>query len=149
MSCAKMLRLVVLVGACSKTPEPPPSTPPPAATLNGTPAVMIAAPADGDSTAPRIVVRLTATGVRVVPASGQRVAGEGHHHVFVDVDPSTPDSVIRTGRGIFHLGSGVDSLVLDSLAAGPHRLIALFAGGDHVPMTGVRSDTVTFVVKQP
>ncbi|MFN0181761.1 MAG: DUF4399 domain-containing protein [Gemmatimonadales bacterium] len=136
----RLLGLVALVGACAKTPEPPP---PPA------PSVAITAPEKGGTTGPRVVVRLTATGVRVVPASGARVPGEGHHHLFLDADPGPPESVIGKGGGIFHLGSGVDSLVLDSLAAGPHRLISVFAGGDHVPMVEVRADTVQFEVKRP
>jgi hypothetical protein len=135
----RLLGLTVLVGACAKTPEPPPPAP----------AVTITAPTEGGTTGPRLVVRLAATGVRVVAASGTRVAGEGHHHVFLDADPGPPESVIGTGGGIFHLGSGVDSLVLDSLAPGPHRLIAVFAAGDHVPMAEVRADTVQFEVKQP
>jgi hypothetical protein len=109
--------------------------------------VAIVAPAEGDSTGPSVVVRLTATGVRVVPATGLRVALEGHHHVFLDVDPVVPDSVIRTGPGIFHIGSGADSVRLDSLAPGPHRLIAQFAFGDHVPMVTVRADTIFFIVR--
>lgn len=144
-----MLRVAIasifVLSACGKTPEPPPpAEPTPAAPA---PEVSIVSPADGDTTGSRIVIRLAAAGVRVVPASGQKVAGEGHHHVFVDVDPSAPDSIIRQGKGIFHLGSGVDSLVVDSLAPGSHRLIAVFASGDHVPMTGVKGDTARIVVR--
>jgi hypothetical protein len=139
----RLFGLFVLVGACAKTPEPPPPAPPTAAS------VAINAPAEGGTTGSRIVVRLAASGVRVVAASGTRVAGEGHHHLFLDADPGPPETVIGTGGGIFHLGSGVDSLVLDSLAPGPHRLIAVFASGDHVPMAEVRADTVQFEVKQP
>lgn len=134
---------IVAIG-CAKKPEPPPPAEP---AVVAAAAVSILAPGDGDSTTTRVVVRLGAAGVKVVPATGQRVAGEGHHHVFLDVDPSPNDSIIRTGRGIYHLGSGVDSLVLDSLAVGPHRLIAVFAGGDHLPMTEVRADTARFNVK--
>jgi hypothetical protein len=85
--------------------------------------------------------------VKVVPATGMAVAGEGHHHVYLDVDPPTEPGAILTGPGIFHLGKGVDSLRLDSLAGGSHRLIAVFAAGDHVPMAAVRRDTVRFVVR--
>lgn len=148
MNAARVVAFALLALGCTKRPEPPPASVPTSA-VSGAPAVMIVSPQDGDSTGPRIVIRLTATGVRVVPASGQRVPGEGHHHVFVDTDPSAPDSVIRTGRGIFHLGSGVDSLVVDSLAPGEHRLIAVFAGGDHVPMVEVRPDTTKVVVRRP
>jgi hypothetical protein len=113
----------------------------------GQPAVRIASPADGDSVTGSLLVRLIATGVRVVPATGVAVAGEGHHHVYVDVDPIEATGPILTGPGIYHLGKGVDSLRLDGLTAGPHRLIAVFASGDHVPMAGVRRDTARLVVR--
>jgi len=140
-----VLASLVAISACARGNEPPPPAQP--ATSTPAPAVAIVSPADGDTTGSRIVVRLSAAGVRVVPATGVRVAGEGHHHLFVDIDPSAPDSIIRQGKGIYHLGSGVDSLVVDSLPPGPHRLIAVFASGDHVPMLEVRQDTATFVVR--
>jgi hypothetical protein len=112
-------------------------------------AVQISSPAEGESAAGSVLVRLTAMGVKVVPASGVAVAGEGHHHVFVDVDPGAAAGPILTGPGIFHMGKGVDTLRLDSLTAGPHRLIAVFAAGDHVPMVEVRRDTVDFMVRSP
>ena len=113
------------------------------------PGVTITVPGEGDTVAGSLLVRLGAAGVKVVPATGTAVAGEGHHHVFVDVDPPAATGPILTGPGIIHLGKGVDSLRLDSLAAGPHRLIAVFASGNHVPMAGVRQDTVRFVVRVP
>lgn len=110
-------------------------------------AVRITAPGNGDTTGPTLVIRLAAQGVRVVRATGTAVPGEGHHHLFLDVDPGPADSIIRTGPGIFHLGSGVDSLRLDSLPPGSHRLIAVFAAGNHLPTTGVHRDSVRFVVR--
>ncbi len=111
------------------------------------PSVRIAAPNDGDTLSGSFLVRLTATGVRVVPATGTAVAGEGHHHVYIDADPGNDPGAILTGPGIVHLGKGVDTLRVDSLVPGSHRIIAVFAAGDHVPMAGVRRDTAQFVVR--
>jgi hypothetical protein len=113
----------------------------------GSKAVTIAHPANGDSVASDLTVHLQVAGARVVPASGARAEGEGHYHIFVDIDPTPRDQLIPTGPGIYHLGNGADSLRLTGLAPGSHRLIGVFAYGDHVPIPTVGTDTVTVVVR--
>lgn len=129
------LCLVVLLGmACGKT-EP---------VVSG--AVAFVTPTDDAVVGDTFVVRLSAEALKIVPATGTPVAGEAHHHVFVDIDP-TPDSIpIPKGAGIFHIGTGADSLVL-SLPAGMHRLIAVPATGDHIPTRGATRDTLNIEVK--
>lgn len=108
--------------------------------------VAFVSPADNAVVGDTFVVRLSAEGLNIVPATGTAVVGEAHHHIFVDIDP-TPDSIpIPKGDGIFHVGTGADSLVL-SLPAGMHRLIAVPATGDHVPIKGATRDTVNIDVK--
>jgi len=115
---------------------------------SGAPAsVSILAPAEQDSTARDVLVRLGVAGARAVAADGRHVEGEGHHHLFLDVDPSPLGQPIPKGDAIFHLGSGADTLRLTGLAPDPHRLIAVFASGDHVPMPAIRLDTVHFIVR--
>ncbi len=128
---------VLLLIACADRPQPPAE---PAASH-------ILSPANGDTVPGDFVVRLSVTGAQVVPATGIRVEGEGHHHVFVDADPTPADSVIPKMDGIFHLGSGADSLSVQGLAPGTHRIITRFAYGNHVPMPGVATDTVWIVVR--
>lgn len=95
----------------------------------------------GDS----LTVRFTAFGITIVPATGTAVDGEGHHHLFVDRDPTPDGEVIPKGEGIIHLGSGADSVRL-ALPAGTHRLIAVLASGDHVPVPGAGRDTLELVI---
>ena len=73
-----------------------------------------------------------------------------NHHLFIDVDPSASDSVIPKTAQIIHLGNGASEVTLtpEQLPRGKHRIIAVFAWGDHVPMKGVRADTVTFTVRK-
>lgn len=132
-----LLTAALLLAACGQRPAPPPAVA----------AERILSPTEGDTVPGDFVVRLGVTGERVVPATGTRVEGEGHHHVYVDVDLTPADSAIPKGDGIYHLGNGADSLVLQGVAPGPHRLIARFAYGDHVPMTSVATDTVWIVVR--
>jgi len=113
-----------------------------------TPLVEIVSPANGDSVSLPLTVRLKAIGVEVVPASGTVEPGKGHHHLVIDVPVPDPASApLPSAPGVVHLGSGVQEYTIDSLAPGPHRIIAVFAAGNHVPMAGVRPDTVSFVVR--
>lgn len=109
---------------------------------------VIAQPADGDSVGSGVQVVRQAEGVEVVAADGQRVEGKGHHHLFVDTDPTPPDSVIPAGvPGIVHIGTGAGEYTVTGLAPGEHRIIAVLAYGNHVPMEGVAGDTVRVIVR--
>jgi hypothetical protein len=128
---------VLLLAACGDRPTP---TAEPAASH-------ILSPADGDTVASDALIRLGVTGARAVPADGMRREGEGHHHVFVDADLTPAGSVIPKIDGIYHIGSGADTLLVQGLTPGTHRIITRFAYGDHVPMPGVATDTIWVVVR--
>jgi hypothetical protein len=108
--------------------------------------VAIVSPTEGAVINDTVRIQLSATGIAMVAATGQRKDGEGHHHLFIDVDP-TPDTVmIPKDERIRHLGTGADTVSL-VLSPGTHRIIAVAAWGDHVPVAGARRDTVTFEVR--
>jgi hypothetical protein len=108
--------------------------------------VRIVEPAEGATVSLPFTVRLEATGVRVVPADGLRTPGEGHHHLFFDVDPTPSESVIPKSDQIVHLGSGATEFKVETLVPGPHRIIAVMANGAHIPLTGAAADTVNVIV---
>lgn len=95
----------------------------------------------GDS----LTVRFRAAGIAIVGATGTATAGEAHHHLFIDRDPTPEGEVIPKADGIVHLGTGADSLRL-ALPVGTHRLIAVLASGDHVPVAGAARDTLEVVI---
>lgn len=112
-------------------------------------AVQILRPAEGDTITLPYTLTLGATGVEVIAANGLREEGKGHHHLVIDGDVSLSDSLpLAPAPIVIHLGTGVTERVLDSLTAGPHRIIAVFAAGDHVPWTNVARDTVNIVVRK-
>jgi len=111
------------------------------------PRVEIVAPAEGDSVSQPFTVRLLAHGAEVVPASGIREEGRGHHHLVIDADLPSPDLALPTDRGFIHMGTGAAERVIDSLAPGPHRIIAVLGFGDHVPLPTVATDTINIVVR--
>ena len=118
-----------------------------AAAAGETPRVEIMSPADGDSVSPPFTVRLAAFGVEVVPATGMLEAGKGHHHLVIGDVPVTDSLPLPGAPIVIHLGTGGSEHVIESLPPGPHRIIAIFATGDHVPMAGAGRDTVTVIVR--
>ncbi len=140
---------VFALGATACTPSdkaPADSTAATTATV-AAPAVRIVSPADGDSVSLPFTVTLEAMGVEVVAATGTSEPGKGHHHLIIDGD-TPPDSLpLAAAPVVIHMGDASTSRTLDSLSAGPHRIIAVFAGGDHVPMTTVKRDTITVIVR--
>lgn len=113
------------------------------------PQVRIVQPADGDTlTTAEVHVVLEAQGVEIVPATEKR-PGTGHHHLFLDGDVTPLDETIPQGvTGIIHLGRGQSDFTFTDVAAGEHRLIAVVADGDHVPLKPPVVDTVRFVVQR-
>jgi hypothetical protein len=140
--------LLAVVGtACSGSEQSPATSDSASAAAQVAPSVEILSPADGDSVTLPVTIQLGAAGVLVVPATGVVEEGKGHHHIVVDGD-APPDSLPLPQPPVaIHLGNGASERVLDSLPPGRRRVIAIFASGDHVPMTGVRRDTVTFIVR--
>jgi hypothetical protein len=111
--------------------------------------VSIEAPRDGDTiSADSLSVVLSASGVEIAPADGANTPGRAHHHVFLDADLSAAGQPIPAGQpGIVHLGTGVSEVTLTGLVPGRHRLIAVLALGDHVPLDPWAVDTVFFTVE--
>ena len=112
------------------------------------PAVAIDTPAAGDTVRGTAVhVTLTALGITLAPAADE-TPGTAHHHLFLDVDPGPPDQKIPAGvTGIIHLGRAQTEFHWDSVAPGSHRIIAMLADRQHVPLPGAATDTVRFVVQ--
>jgi hypothetical protein len=139
------------VAACSSgdkaaTGDSAAMTPAPAAAEM--PAVSITSPADGDTVTQPFTVQLAATGVEVIAATGVAEPGKGHHHLLIDGDAPADTAPLPKPPIVIHLGTGATEKVMDSLSVGPHRIIAIFASGDHVPMANVKRDTITVIVKK-
>ena len=104
------------------------------------------APEEGATVTLPFTIRLEARGVNIVPADGQATPGQAHHHLFFDVSPTPADSLIPKTAEIIHLGSGTSEFTVETLAPGPHRIIAVLADGAHIPLAGAATDTLNVVV---
>ena len=80
-------------------------------------------------------------------ASGNAVAASVDITSPGDGDVPADGAPLPQPPVVYHLGNGASDKVIDSLPPGPHRVIAVFASGDHVAMPNVKRDTVTFIVK--
>ena len=145
---------LALVIACEGKKEPRPDSSAPAAapaaatTPAPTAAAMIVSPKRGDTTGVDVAVVLTKQGVSIEKASGTRVEGVGHYHLFLDTPPSAEGQPIPpTTKQIVHIGSGDSTFTFKGLAPGQHEIIAVLGYGNHVPMPS-RRDTVRFVVRR-
>jgi hypothetical protein len=147
---ARTLAAAALLGACRSGEKPAADTAAAdaATTMVPAPAVSITSPADGDSVSLPFTVSLAIAGAEVVPADGMAVEGKGHHHLIVGGDATYGDSIpLPPAPTVIHMGNGATDRVIDSLSPGPHRIVAIFAYGTHVPMANVKRDTITVVVK--
>lgn len=111
--------------------------------------VRILSPRDGAVLpADSVRVLLSAPGIAIVPADGTPTPGRAHHHLFLDTDLTSPEEAIPAGvHGIVHLGTGDSTYTLPRPAPGRHRLIAVLALGNHVPIQPWAVDTVAFSVQ--
>lgn len=109
--------------------------------------VRIVEPEDGAVVpGPDVRVVLEAEGVEITDATVDR-PGTAHHHLFVNRDLTPLEDTIPAGvTGILHLGRGQTEFVLTGLAAGEHRVIALLADKDHIPLGPPAADTIRFTV---
>ncbi len=114
----------------------------------GSARVDIIEPADGAVVNSRDVrVALAAAGVEIAPAAEER-SGTAHHHLFIDRTLTPPGDIIPAGvTGIVHLGRGQTEFVVQGLAPGTHRVIAVLADWAHLPLDPLASDTVGFTVR--
>jgi hypothetical protein len=112
------------------------------------PTVTILEPTDGAQVeGPDVLVRFEVAGVRIVPA-GDTTAGSGHHHLYLDHDLTDPTQPVPTIPGaVVHVGTGATEVLLEGVAPGEHRLIAVVGDGLHVPLQPWVVDTVRFVVR--
>jgi hypothetical protein len=129
---APIIAAVLLVTACRSAP---PVT------------VTITAPADEATIMESAVpVTLAVSGIELAPVAEQR-PGTAHHHLYLDQDLGSPTEPIPVGiPGIVHLGQAQTGFQWDSVAPGPHRIIAILADPAHRPLVPSVTDTVHFVV---
>jgi hypothetical protein len=106
----------------------------------------IISPADGDVVSNPVRVVFGLKGFGVAPAGVMR-ADAGHHHLLVDVEPTSFDTPIPADENHLHFGMGQTETEL-TLAPGQHRLQLLLGDEVHVPHDPpIMSEPITITVE--
>ncbi|MDE2943149.1 MAG: DUF4399 domain-containing protein [Gemmatimonadota bacterium] len=108
--------------------------------------VRITQPEEGATVGPDVLVVMETEGIEIVSITPP-VVGTGHHHLYVDVE-LTPlsDLIPQNDPQIIHMGDGSTEYMLEGLAPGEHRLIAVVANPAHIPLDPPVVDTLHFTV---
>ena len=108
--------------------------------------VRIAQPEEGATVGPDVLVVMETEGIEIVSITPP-VVGTGHHHLYVDVDLGPLSELIpQNDPQIIHMGDGSTEYMLEGLAPGAHRLIAVVANPAHIPLDPPVVDTLHFTV---
>ena len=110
------------------------------------PTVRITQPEEGATVGPDVQVVLETEGIEIVSITPP-VVGTGHHHLYVDVDLTPLNEMIpQNDPQIIHKGDGSTEIMLEGLAPGEHRVIAVVANPAHIPIDPPLVDTLHFTV---
>ncbi|MDE2661398.1 MAG: DUF4399 domain-containing protein [Gemmatimonadota bacterium] len=108
--------------------------------------VRITQPEEGATVGPDVLVVMETDGIEIVSITPP-VVGTGHHHLYVDVDLTPLSELIpQNDPQIIHMGDGSTEYMLEGLAPGEHRLIAVVANPAHIPLDPPVVDTLHFTV---
>lgn len=118
-----------------------------AAGCGSPPTVSITSPASGTHVGGNVAtLRLSATGVSIVAANGDRSGNTGHFAIYVDGAPVAPGSAITPGAAVITTSSTQISVA--GLVVGRHTFTAVLADGSERRLTSA-SATVQVTVDGP
>ena len=109
--------------------------------------VFFSEPANGAEVKSPVKVVMGVEGMTLKPA-GEVVAGEGHHHILINVDAMPAGQVIPTDDTHKHFGKAQTETTLD-LAPGDYKLTLQFADGLHQSYGADLSSTINIKVVAP
>lgn len=107
----------------------------------------IVSPADGATVSNPVTVVFGLEGMGVAPA-GHEQMGTGHHHMLINLDPSSipMDEPLPATDQIVHFGGGQTQVTKD-LPSGTHTIQLLLGDWTHIPHNPpVLSETITITV---
>jgi hypothetical protein len=110
------------------------------------PMAYIISPKDGDTVKSPVRVQFGLLGMGVAPA-GIDKPNTGHHHLLVDADAApAAGAPIPNDDNHRHFGGGQTETLLN-LEPGSHTLQLMLGNKDHIPVEGVKSQTITVMVE--
>lgn len=114
----------------------------------GGPSVKFSSPTEGATVSGLFAVKVTVTGLMLIPAATPSAAGQGHLHIIVDDNAPAPGQPVPRDDNHIHLGTGASEYTFaKALAPGKHKLVVVFAGSDHIVTNPAVTDTVNVTVQ--
>ncbi|MEZ4422849.1 MAG: DUF4399 domain-containing protein [Gemmatimonadota bacterium] len=108
--------------------------------------VRITEPAEGATLEGPFRVAFEVEGLTLVPA-GTDQPRSGHHHLLIDHDIPPSGQPIPSTEGYIHMGQAQPETMVEGLAPGEYRLIAVVADFAHVPLEPLVVDTIHVTVR--
>ena len=126
------------LAACASPTNP--NQPPPSAQ-----GVYFVEPANGARVSSPFKVRFGIKGMDVKPA-GEQVAGQGHHHLLINLDSQPKGEIIPVDDTPIHLGKAQTETDV-KLPPGSYKLTMQFADGYHLSYGKDMSASISVIVK--
>lgn len=109
---------------------------------------------DGQEITLPFIVQFGVKGMDVEPA-GPINADKGHHHLYIDAEPTTAGEMVPMGKeaeGFMHFGKAQTADTLNikkypTLTKGKHTLTLQFGNGGHISYGPAMSKTINITVK--
>jgi hypothetical protein len=116
-------------------------------TLLPAPAIVIIAPTGTQFAPGKVTVSVQVTGIDLVNKPGQpNVAGEGHIHYFLDVDPPTaPGQPAVTTPGSY-AATADTSYTWTNVPSGQHKLSVELVNNDHTPLVPAVTASMSLLI---
>lgn len=130
--------VVLTLAACASPTNP--NQPPPSAQ-----GVYFVEPANGATVSSPFKVRFAIKGMEVKPA-GEQVAGQGHHHLLINLDSQPKGEIIPADETHIHFGKAQTETDV-KLAPGTYKLTMQFADGYHLSYGKDMSASISVIVK--
>ena len=126
------------LAACASPSNP--NQPPPSAQ-----GVYFVEPANGATVSSPFKVRFGLKGMDVKPA-GEQVAGQGHHHLLINLDSQPKGEIIPVDDTHIHFGKAQTETDV-KLPPGSYKLTMQFADGYHLSYGKDMSASISVIVK--
>ena len=126
------------LAACASPSNP--NQPPPSAQ-----GVYFVEPANGATVSSPFKVRFGLKGMDVKPA-GEQVAGQGHHHLLINLDSQPKGEIIPVDDTHIHFGKAQTETDV-KLPPGTYKLTMQFADGYHLSYGQAMSASISVIVK--
>jgi len=111
-------------------------------------AVVITEPANGSTISSPVKVCMKVHDLEVEPAKNGVNVGKGHHHIIIN--HNLPEDLKQPiGKNLTHIHLGDGSVCKEDIkmAPGTHVIKALFAQGNHIPVSPLVTAAIFIMVK--